>query len=417
MRLCEGFCAECVSFVLHHRADVFAGLYTVCRGDFPLCTDVRPHGLPTFEPPVRVLSRYRRDILSWLNPLTQKPREIEELSLDKSSFASKLEGMVHRRSFVLSTCAALFAPHVLRAQAANFDDVFARFPQMRTLQVLRGDDLVFAGAAQSGGLEQFANIKSVSKTIVALLLGSAFDRGEIASVNATIGEVAPQLLPSDATPGAEDITIQDLVTLRAGLERTSGANYGGWVNSRNWVADALSRPFVAAPGGPMLYSTGSTHVLGAILSEVSGKSLLELARERLGQPLGIEIPPWTQDPQGYFMGGNQMALRPRAMLKVAQLIRDIGRYETTQVISGNWMIASTQRYTESTWSGLAYGYGLFMSPTGFAIGRGYGGQIIAAHQERRLAIAITSDHTLPARSNGYFGALMELLDGPILAVS
>ncbi|MEP3678110.1 MAG: serine hydrolase [Paracoccaceae bacterium] len=318
---------------------------------------------------------------------------------------------------MFSASAALTVPHVAHAQSINFDDVFARFPQMRTLHIQRQDALIFEGAAKGIGLDSFANIKSVSKTIVALLLGSAIDRGEIASVDATIGEITPQLLPANATPGAADITVQDLVTLRAGLERTSGANYGGWVNSSNWVADALSRPFVGAPGGPMLYSSGSTHVLGAILSEVSGKSLLELARERLGQPLGIEIPPWTRDPQGYYMGGNQMALRPEAMLKVARLIRDIGRFGDQQVISGDWMIASTQRYTASNWSGLAYGYGLFLSPSGFAIARGYGGQIVAAHRERRLAIAISSDPNLPARSDGYFGELMALLDGPILAVS
>jgi len=325
--------------------------------------------------------------------------------------------MISRRKLVLTTCAAAFAPHVVRAQSNEFEDVFTRFPQMRTLQILRGDDLIFARAAQPGGLERFANIKSVSKTIVALLLGSAFDRGEFNSIDATIGDVAPRLLPRNATPGAADITLQDLVTLRAGLERTSGANYGGWVNSPNWVADALSRPFVAEPGSRMLYSTGSTHILGAILTEVTGLSLLELARERLGKPLGIEIPPWTQDPQGYYMGGNQMALRPGGMLKLATLIRDNGQYDGKTVISGNWMLASMQEYTQSNWSGLAYGYGLFMSPSGFAIGRGYGGQIIAAHPERQLAVAITSDPTLPARSNGYFGDLIDFLDGPILAVS
>ena len=325
--------------------------------------------------------------------------------------------MQTRRQFFLSSAAAICAPHILRAQATDFEDVFSRFPQMRTLQILRGDDLIFARAAQSGGLERFANLKSVSKTIVALLLGSAFDRGEFSSIEATIAEVAPRLLPRNATPGAADITLQDLVTLRAGLERTSGATYGGRVNSGHWVADALSRPMVAEPGSRMLYSTGSTHILGAILTEVTGQSLLELARARLGAPLGIEIPPWTQDPQGYYMGGNQMALRPSAMLKLATLIRDSGQYNGAQVISGNWILASTQEYTQSNWSGLGYGYGVFLSPSGFAIGRGYGGQIIAAHPERRLAIAITSDPTLPARSNGYFGDLIDLLDGPILAVS
>lgn len=325
--------------------------------------------------------------------------------------------MLNRRQMVLSCSAAVCAPSVLRAQGAAFDTVFADLPQLRSLQVLNGDDLIFGEAREAGGLNRLANIKSCSKSIVSLLLGTAFDRGEITSINATIGELAPNLLSASSTPGAADITVQDLVTLRAGLERTSGANYGGWVNSRNWVEDALSRPFVAEPGGAMLYSTGSTHILGAVLTEVTGQSLHALAQSRIGDPLGIAIPPWTRDPQGYFLGGNEMALRPSAMLKVARLLRDNGRFEGRDVVSGTWMAASTQGYTQSNWSGLAYGYGWFLSATGFALGRGYGGQIIAAHQERGLAVAITSDPTQPARSNGYFGDLMRLLNGPVLAVA
>lgn len=395
---------------LPRRSDIFDGLYRFQTGHFPFCTGGRTVCLRGREARAR---QYRFNGYH----LHKSPRRFEARPLDNLKSYVKIPVMISRRYFILSSSAALCTPQILQAQPTDFSDVFSRFPQMRSLQIQRGDEVVFAAATEAGGLSRFANIKSVSKTIVALLLGSAFDRGEIATINATIGEVAPQLLPRNATPGAADITLQDLVTLRAGLERTSGANYGGWVNSPNWVADALSRPFVADPGSRMLYSTGSTHILGAILTEVTGQSLLELARDRLGTPLGIEIPPWTRDPQGYYMGGNQMALRPTAMLKVATLMRDKGQFEGEQVISGNWMLASTQEYTQSNWSGLGYGYGVFLSPSGFAIARGYGGQIVAAHPERRLAIAITSDPTLPARSNGYFGDLIDLLDGPILAVS
>ena len=211
--------------------------------------------------------------------------------------------------------------------------------------------------------------------------------------------------------------MEDLVTLRAGLERTSGANYGGWVSSRNWVADALTRPMVAEPGGRMLYSTGSTHILGAALAEATSRDLLQQARARLGGPLGIEIPAWTRDPQGYYLGGNEMALRPTAMLKIAAMVRDGGRADGRQVISAGWMRASVRPRARSPWSGLSYGYGWFLSDTGYVLGRGYGGQIIAAHARRGLAVAITSDPTRPARSDGYFGDLMRLLEGPVLAVA
>ena len=325
--------------------------------------------------------------------------------------------MITRRELFLTTGAAIAAPHIVGAQSAGLKEEIARLPQLHSLQVQRGNDLVFAAAPRGPGLDAFANIKSCSKSIVALLLGTAIDRGEVGSVSATLAETAPAILPANATPGAADITLENLVTLRAGLERTSGPRYGEWVSSSNWLADALTRPMVDTPGGRMLYSTGSTHILGAALAEATGKSLLAQARDRLGVPLGIEIPPWTRDPQGYYLGGNEMALRPTAMLKFATLMRDGGRFDGEQVVPEKWIMASTAARARSPWSGLSYGYGWFLSASGYVLGRGYGGQIIAAHPGRNLSVAITSDPTRPARSRGYFGDLMALLDGPVLALS
>jgi CubicO group peptidase (beta-lactamase class C family) len=234
----------------------------------------------------------------------------------------------------------------------------------------------------------------------------------VPSVEARLAAVAPGLIPADAEPGVRDITLKDLVTLRAGLERTSGPNYGAWIASDNWVADALSRPFVAEPGGRMLYSTGSFHVLGAALAEASGRDLLTLTRQWLGDPLGIQVPPWTQDPQGYYMGGNQMALTPRAMLKIGELVRRRGRFDGARVLPADWIDACLSPVTRSPYSGLGYGYGWFTTTTEagrLALARGYGGQIIAVAPEARITVAITSDPTQPARSGGYFGDLMDLI--------
>jgi CubicO group peptidase (beta-lactamase class C family) len=211
--------------------------------------------------------------------------------------------------------------------------------------------------------------------------------------------------------------MEDLVTLRAGLGSTSGARYGAWVKSPNWVAYALRRPMIDRPGGRMIYSTGSTHILGAALATATGKTLLMLARERLGAPLKIDVPPWTRDPQGFYFGGNEMTLTPRALLKIAVMLRDKGRFGSEQVIPANWIEASLTPRTRSPFSGLAYGYGWFLSDTGWALARGYGGQIIAAQPQKNLAVAITSDPNQPARSEGYFSDLMALLEGPVLGLA
>ncbi len=322
--------------------------------------------------------------------------------------------MITRRKFLLVTATAMAAPYVARGQTVALNEAIAGLPQLHSLQIQRGDDVIFAQAQQGASLNRPANIKSCSKSIVALLLGTAIDRQEIPSVDATLREVAPRLLPANATPGSESITMEDLVTLRAGLERTSGSNYGEWISSPNWVADVLTRPMIAEPGQQMLYSTGSTHVLGAALTVATGQSLLALTRERLGDPLEIEIPAWTRDPQGYYLGGNEMAITPKSMLKIAVLLRDRGAFGDRQIIPERWVLESTKPYGRSAFSGLDYGYGWFLSASGYALARGYGGQIIAAHPARDLAVAISSDPTRPARSAGYFGELVRLLDGPIL---
>lgn len=327
--------------------------------------------------------------------------------------------MISRRSLSVAVLTGLAAPFVGSALGQTLRDLrgsIQGMSQLHSLQIQRGDELVFADAPRGPGLDRPANIKSCSKSIVALLLGTSIDRGEIAGPGARLGEVAPGLIPADATEGVADITMEDLVTLRAGLEGTSGPNYGNWVRSGNWVAYALRRPVLDQPGARMIYSTGTTHVLGAALARASGDSLLAMARQRLGTPLGIDIPAWTRDPQGYFLGGNEMTLTPRGMLRIAVLMRDDGRYNDAQVISSAWMRASLEPRTRSPYSGLSYGYGWFLSASGYVIARGYGGQVIAAHPGRQLAVAITSDPARPAYSDGYFGELMHLLEGPVLAL-
>src|SRR5690606_20878602 len=106
---------------------------------------------------------------------------------------------------------------------------------------------------------------------------------------------------------------------QSGLESTSGRNYGAWVQSRNWVRDALRRPLVVPPGTRMEYSTGTSHLLSALLTRVTKKSTWAFAQETLAKPLGFSLPRWPQDPQGIYFGGNDMLLTPRQMVAFGEL--------------------------------------------------------------------------------------------------
>lgn len=128
------------------------------------------------------------------------------------------------------------------------------------------------------------NIKSASKSVVSALVGIAIDKGLLRGVDQPISEILARDFPTDPDPRLSSVTIGHLLSMQAGLGRTSGANYGRWVASSNWVRGALAQPFADEPGGAMLYSTGSTHLLSAILSRVGKASTLELARRWLETP-------------------------------------------------------------------------------------------------------------------------------------
>ena len=323
-----------------------------------------------------------------------------------------------RRQIIVGSTALLASPALARTDPWQAVADRARaMEQCHAILIRRHGTDLWAEAFRGPGLNRAVPVKSVSKTIVAALTGAALDRGELPAITATLAEVAPDLIPAGADPRVGTLTIENLVTMQAGLERTSGGNYGAWISSRNWVADALSRPFVAEPGAGMLYSTGSFHVLGAVLSTVAGQDLLRLARERLGTPLGIEVPAWTRDPQGRYLGGNEMALTLDGMARFGQLYLEDGRWQGDAVLGRDWVTRSLQPRTSSPFSGLSYGYGWFLGQAAgqdYALARGYGGQVICILPRQALVMALTSDPTRPARSAGYFGDIMALIEDSVI---
>ena len=69
------------------------------------------------------------------------------------------------------------------------------------------------------------------------------------------------------------------------------------------------RPIVSEPGTAMRYSTGSSHLLSAILTRVTDQHVA-VCPGALAKPLGTTLARWPQDPQGIYFGGNEMLLTP-----------------------------------------------------------------------------------------------------------
>lgn len=284
---------------------------------------------------------------------------------------------------------------------------------LQTVQVSRHGTVLAERGYRGHDPGQPTNIKSASKAIVAALVGIAIDRGLLDGVEQPIAPLLAGDTPPDPDPRLSRVSVGHLLSMQAGLARTSGRNYGRWTRSDDWVRAALAQPFVAEPGGPMLYSTGSTHLLSAILTRQAGRSTLALARDWLGAQPGFVIEHWQRDPQGIYLGGNQMTMTPRSLLAFGELWRNGGRTpDGRTLIPQDWIRQSWQPRTRSRYTGDPYGYGWFLRRVGghhTAYAWGYGGQMLYVVPALGITAVMTSDTDRPAGRTGHRSALHTLL--------
>lgn len=300
-------------------------------------------------------------------------------------------------------------------------DAANQMPRLHSLLISQNGELLVERYFNGKNEKQTANVKSVSKTWMSALVGIAIERGHLEGLNQPLAAFYGDVLASDADAPKRSITIGNLLSMQAGLETTSFYNYGAWVLSDNWVQFALRQPMRAPPGTRMVYSTGNTHLLSAILTQATGKSTLQFAREELGRPLGMHIEAWPTDPEGIFFGGNNMEITPRQMLAFGELYLNNGRANGKQVISEEWVNLSLQRRVESSRErGRFYGYGWWMrdmAGISTAYAWGYGGQFILLAPALDLVVVTTSNSLPGDDRRAHIRSLYDVLEHRIVAAA
>src|SRR5688572_3978535 len=294
----------------------------------------------------------------------------------------------------------------------------AKLNRLHSLLISVGDQIVLEQYFNRTKPERLANIKSASKSVISALVGIAVDQGKIPSVQHPISAYFPELLKNEKDPRKHKITVEDLLTMRSGLESTSNRNYGAWVLSSNWVRHALARPVMSDPGTAMIYSTGNTHLLSAILTKASGKSTWQFAQESLAKPMGFSLAQWPKDPQGIYFGGNDMSMTPRQMLAFGQMYLSGGKVNGTSVVPEKWVETSlTPRTVSRRQSDRFYGYGWWVRElaghdTFYAWG--YGGQFIFLVPSLDLVVTVTSASEPGAERRSHLGAIYGIVEDVII---
>lgn len=196
-------------------------------------------------------------------------------------------------------------------------------------------------------------MQSVTKSIASLLVGIAIDRGELPGLDATVHDLLPAARLEGVDPAvSRAIRLEDLLTMRSGLAwEETGKPRGSPENdlsemyrrSRDWIRYVLDRPLSHRPGTTYRYNSGGTLVLGAILESTTGRSVEELAREELFEPLGIASQRWHfTSPRGLAHTGGGLYLAPRDLAKVGRLLLQEGVWGGTRLVSSIWIDASVR---------------------------------------------------------------------------
>jgi CubicO group peptidase (beta-lactamase class C family) len=331
--------------------------------------------------------------------------------------------------------AAAAIPGLASAPPANPAEATARLepaakaaadlPRLYSLLVSWRGDLVIEKYFNGARAGRPANIKSASKSVISALVGIAVTDDAIKGVQQPIADYFPEL-KKDPEARKQSITIEDLLTMRSGLESTSGRNYGAWVQSGNWVRYVLSQQMEDDPGTRIEYSTGTSHLLSAILTKATKMSTWEFAQARLAKPLGFSLARWPQDPQGIYFGGNEMLMTPRQMISFGELYVNGGRvpagaagpYAGRQLLPRSWIDQTRVSRGRSRWgSDREYGYGWWIRSLGghdTFYAWGYGGQFIFVVPALELVVVTTSRSDVSRERRDHNDAIYDIVGGMIV---
>ena len=261
------------------------------------------------------------------------------------------------------------------------------------------------------------HIMSATKSVVALLIGIAIDKGQIGSVNDKVIDYFPNYKVKRGEKTIYDVTIKHLLTMRAPY-KCKGDPWSKVCSSENWTDSSLN--FLGGRKGltdEFKYQTVCLHILSGILYQVTNMKTVDYANAYLFEPLGIakhknycaksaeehkqftigKLPKdniWFCDRDGIGTPGYGLCMSAEDMAKIGLLCLNKGVYDNKQIVSSEWIEEMTRpRTVESNYfRGMAYGYlwWIIDREKNIYAAIGNSGNVIYINPEKNIVISVSS---------------------------
>ncbi len=293
-----------------------------------------------------------------------------------------------------------------QARGPGLSTILARWdrdehPDLRGVVVLRDGRTIGERYYNGATPHELHDIRSAGKSVTALLLGIALDRGAIRSLD----DPVVRYWPAAAGSAIGAVPLREVLTMRAGLaafddDPASPGNEDLMDASPDPLAFLRAVPRAEPPGARYLYNSVTAYAAGVVVAEATATKMSAFADRRLFTPLEVNRWRWDADAAGVTKGQGNLWLTTPGMAAIGEMVRNGGRSHGHQVVSTRWItdmlapkvnIAAEDPYAD--------GYGYFwyrkdyrIADTGIAVSfaSGNGGNKIYVVPTCRLAIAITS---------------------------
>jgi CubicO group peptidase (beta-lactamase class C family) len=248
----------------------------------------------------------------------------------------------------------------------------------------------------------------VVKSMTATLIGAAIQDGHIASIDDPIVNYLPRFKG----------TAYDGVTVKHLLQMTSGVawneTYTDPSSDRRRMLEAqigqqpgaildlmAALPRAAEPGNRWNYSTGETHVAGALVRAATGKPVADYLSEKIWSRVGMEADAtwWLESPDGLEVGGSGLSATLRDYGRFGLFLLNGGAIDGQQVLPEGWLTAAS---TPKIVSGETVDYGYMLWPLhgkSFAA-IGIFGQFVFVDPDKNLVVAMWSAQPKPVGREG-----------------
>lgn len=280
----------------------------------------------------------------------------------------------------------------------------------KSLLIIRHGKLVFENYCQNAAdRDTIAHIQSATKSVTSLLFGICRDQGFFPNLDTTLYALMPDRFPPDDSL-KRSITLRHLLTMESGIAFDND-DYSDEVlikKPADLVRYILAKPMCAAPGDSFYYRDCDPQLVSSAVQSVTGRTLTEIARTGLFEPMGITDFVWDPNHDGTSQGGHGLFLKPRDMAKLGQLVLQHGNWDGRQLVSEGWVSLSTAAQTESLpgrGSGdVRYGFYWWVLPElDLFTAWGHGGQFICVMPQLDMIVVMTS---MPSVNDDNVGTTM-----------